>query len=87
MKFKTLVLLEAVESLPTHNYVMKHNDGHITRKIIDPLKKGLDELQDNKQLKWEYCNKNGLLLTNSQLTKSRKWKDFSESYIRIYTQI
>jgi hypothetical protein len=93
---RTTTLLKAISSLPTYKYVMKQNDGHTGRRIINPLEKGLEELEKQKIIKWEYCNRKGKRLTNEQLgieekhLKDKKrvkpeldWKVFSEIYIKI----
>jgi hypothetical protein len=92
MKFKTVIILKSIGSLPSYEYVMKHNDGHTGRKIINPFQKGLDKLEEQALIKWEYCNKKGAHLTDEQLgieegNKSIKaeldWKVFSKIYIQV----
>jgi hypothetical protein len=93
---KTTTMLKAIPSLPTYEYAMKHNDGHTGRRIIKPLEEGLEELEEQKIIKWEYCNKKGKRLTKEQLgieekhLKDKKrvkteldWKAFSEIYLKI----
>jgi hypothetical protein len=96
MKFKTIILLKAIGSLPHYEYVMKHNDGHIGRKIIAPFQNALEELEEKKVMGWEYCNKKGIPLTDEQLgiSKGKKqtkteldWKVFSKIYIQVELHI
>ena len=57
-------LLEGSEIPPYEEVIAKYS-GSIHQKIIDPFERDLDAL--DKDFTWEYCGKNGALLTDEEL--------------------
>lgn len=73
-------LLEAVPDIPTYEEVMS-STRDVTRRIIDPIEKTLDEWQRLSVLKsWEYSNAKGRPLTREQ-TESMDYDTWSSLYI------
>ena len=55
--------------------------GSLSQKIISPLEKALDALENNGVIRWEYCNSKGEPLTDQQI-KTFDYETFSQAYIR-----
>jgi hypothetical protein len=71
-------LLEAIDSIPSYEKVIKSKNRHVEKRIIDPLIKGLDELLTT----WEFCNAKGKPLFKKQLEEINKWNIFKNLYIK-----
>lgn len=73
-------LLEAVTDIPTYEEVMS-STRDVTRRIISPVERDLDELQAKGVLKsWEYSNAKGRPLTREQV-ESMDYDTWSKLYI------
>ncbi len=57
-------LIGCTPELPTYDEVMK-TDRALTRRIIEPYERDMNELSD--VLNWEYCHSNGSALTDADL--------------------
>lgn len=73
-------LLEEVPDIPTYEEVMS-STRDVTRRIIEPVERDLDELQRLGVLKsWEYTNAKGVPLTKKQV-ESMDYETWSQLYI------
>ena len=57
-------LLSCTPELPTYDEVV-NTDRAVTRRIIEPFERDMNELSD--VLRWEYCHSNGQTLTDEEL--------------------
>ncbi len=79
-------LLDCTPELPTYDEVV-NTDRAVTRRIIEPFERDMNELSD--VLRWEYCHANGKKLTDEELYNfgyhtfyslliKIKWKNYPE---------
>lgn len=79
-------LLGSTPELPTYDEVME-TDRALTRRIIEPFERDMNELAD--VLNWEYCHTNGTPLTDADLANFNyhvfsgllvriRWQDYPE---------
>lgn len=69
-------LLEFVESIPSYD-VVKDTDRAYTRRIIEPMEKGLNHLAEIGVIEyWDYCHENGKPLTDEE--QNQRFNDAGE---------
>lgn len=71
-------LLTASPELPSYEEV-KATDRAFNRRIIDPFERDMDAIADT--LKWEYCKRNGIPLTDKELN-SLNYEMFSKLLVK-----
>lgn len=59
-------LLAAAPEMPSYEEISK-GDRHYDKRIIKPFEENMNKLEELELIKWEYCNINGLPLTDTQL--------------------
>ncbi|GHT47242.1 hypothetical protein AGMMS49936_07580 [Endomicrobiia bacterium] len=79
---KAVRMLEYNNLLPSYKKVHDSTNRNHYKRIIVPLEKGLNELQDVGMFIWEYCRENKRSLSKEEMETKYLWKNFSKIYIR-----